>query len=615
MKTIRLTMAQALVRALAAQWTELEGQRRRLFSGVWAIFGHGNVAGLGEALYETREVLPVLRAHNEQAMAHAAVGFAKASRRRRMMACTTSIGPGATNLVTAAAVAHVNRLPLLLLPGDAFASRAPDPVLQQLEDFGDGLATVNDCLRPVSRYFDRITRPEQLISAFDRAVNILTDPAHCGPVTLALCQDVQAQAFEYPASFFEDRLWLPRRVRPDEREVSTCAAALAHARKPFAIAGGGVWYSEAEQDFQSFCEQHGVPFGETQAGKSALPASHPLNMGAVGVTGTAAANELAAEADVILAVGTRLQDFTTGSWGLFQGEGRRLVALNVQHLDASKHRALPLVCDAREGIRALNEALASWRADETWTPRARAAQRSWLEVSRGCVAPAAAGIPSDAQVIGAVQEASDGSEVIVCAAGGLPGELHKHWRSMAVGDYHSEYGYSCMGYEIAGGLGVKLAEPNREVIVLVGDGSYLMMNSEISTSVRLGIKLIVVVLDNGGFGCIERLQRQTGNASFNNLLEQSNAAPTVRTDFAAHARSLGAVGVKLASLAELPQALARALSSDRTLVMVIDTDPRKSTEAGGHWWDVAVPEVSSRPEVLEAREKYLAAQARQHLVD
>jgi 3D-(3,5/4)-trihydroxycyclohexane-1,2-dione acylhydrolase (decyclizing) len=605
---LRLTVAQALVRAMAAQWTELYGERVRVFAGVWAIFGHGNVAALGEALHAAREVLPTLRAHNEQAMGHAAVAFAKASRRRRMMACSTSIGPGATNLATAAAVAHVNRLPLLLLPGDVFASRAPDPVLQQLEDFGDGLLTANDCLRPLSRYFDRITRPEQLPSAFARAMQVLTNPATCGPVTLALCQDVQAEAWSWPQSLFEERLWTVRRSPPDQQELAHAAQALRAARRPLLICGGGVLYSEAEAILRDFCERHGIPSGETQAGKSALPASHPLNLGGIGVTGTAAANALAAEADAVLAVGTRLSDFTTGSATLFSAAGRRMISLNVQPYDAGKHDALPLIADAREGLRQLSASLAGWRADAAWTERAKSAASRWRETIAAFTTADGNRVPSDAQVIGVVQHASRPSDIIVAAAGGLPGELHRHWQAEQPGGYHLEYGYSCMGYEIAGALGVKLAHPAREVIALAGDGSYLMLNSEIASSVRLGLKLIIVVLDNGGFGCIERLQHSTGNASFNNM--RTPAAPAGDgLDFAAHARSLGAHAVRVAGLAQLASALDAARQCERTSVLVIETDPAAATTAGGHWWDVPVPEVSERAEVRGARERYTAARA------
>ncbi len=614
MTTIRLTMAQALTRFLAAQATVVDGRTLPLFAGVWAIFGHGNVAGVGEALHQIGDRLPTFRAHNEQAMAHAAIAFAKASFRRRMMAVTTSIGPGATNLVTAAALAHVNRLPVLLLPGDVFASRRPDPVLQQIEDFGDGTVSANDCFRPVSRYFDRITRPEQLIPALARAMAVLTDPAECGPVTLALCQDVQAEAFDYPAALFAERIWAPRRVRPDVDELAAAVAALRVAQRPLIVAGGGVLYAGATAALRGFAERHGVPVAETQAGKSALPDSHPLNMGSLGVTGTSAANGLAATADLVLAVGTRLQDFTTGSWALFQDPGSRVVGLNVQLFDAGKHGALPLVADAAAGLEALGQALGDWQAPADWRRRAADGKAGWAEAQRAATAPGNAPRPSDAQVIGAVQRACGPEAIVVCAAGGLPGELHKLWQARGPGSYHLEYGYSCMGYEIAGGLGVKMARPQDEVVVMVGDGSYLMMNSEIATSVMLGLKLTIVVLDNRGYGCINRLQRATGGASFNNLLEHTRHQVLPEIDFAAHAAALGAGACKVGSLAELEAGLADARAADRTTVLVIDTDPLASTGAGGHWWDVAVPEVSSRPEVNRARADYEQAVRRQRLI-
>jgi 3D-(3,5/4)-trihydroxycyclohexane-1,2-dione acylhydrolase (decyclizing) len=602
MGTIRLTMAQALVHYLAAQHTELDGQRVRLFAGVWAIFGHGNVAGIGEALAEHHTDLPTYRAHNEQAMALAAIGFAKATRRRRFMACTSSIGPGATNMVTAAAVAHVDRLPVLLLPGDVFASRRPDPVLQQVECFGDGTISVNDCFRPVSRYFDRITRPEQIMTALPRAVSLLTDPAECGPVTLALCQDVQSEAFDYPDRFFAEHVWHMRRPRPDATELADAARALRDARAPLIIAGGGVHYSDATATLDHFASAHGIPVAETQAGKSALLHDHPLNLGAIGVTGTSAANEAARSADAVLAVGTRLQDFTTGSWTLFRAPGCRMISLNVQPFDAAKHNMLPLVADAREGLTALSERLAGYRAPTAWRANPDSTMAAWRREVVAVTAPTNAPLPSDAQVIGAVQRVAPAGAIIVCAAGGLPGELHKLWQAREVGTYHLEYGYSCMGYEIAGALGVKLARPECDVIVLVGDGSYLMLNSEIATSVMLGLKLTIVLLDNGGFGCIDRLQRATGGAAFNNLLEDCGAAPMI--DFRAHAASLGASAEQVESVTELEAALHRARSAGRTNVIVIRTDPRIATTAGGHWWDVAVPEVSRRSEVRAARADY-----------
>ncbi|MBL8907868.1 MAG: 3D-(3,5/4)-trihydroxycyclohexane-1,2-dione acylhydrolase (decyclizing) [Rhizobiales bacterium] len=613
-KTIRLTMAQALARFLTRQMTEIEGRRMPLFAGVWAIFGHGNVAGLGEALYGVRKDLPTYRAHNEQAMAHTAIAYAKAMRRRRMMACTSSIGPGATNMVTAAAVAHVDRLPVLILPGDVFANRLPDPVLQQAENFGDGTASVNDCFRPVSRYFDRITRPEQVIPALNRAMAVLTDPAECGPVTLALCQDVQAEAFDYPESFFEERLWVPRRVRPDERELEQAVAALRAAKKPAIIAGGGVLFSEASATLSGFAARHGIPVSETQGGKSSLPFLDPLNMGAVGVTGTSAANAVCAEADVILAVGTRLQDFTTGSWALFKNPGKTIIGLNTQVFDATKHRALPLIADARVGLEELSANLGSWKAPEAWTHKARDGFKAWMKEADAWTAATNA-TPSDAQVIGAVQRALGRDISVLCASGGLPGELHKLWQASYPSSYHLEYGYSCMGYEIAGGIGMKMAQPERDVIVMVGDGSYLMMNSEIATSVMLGIKIIVVVLDNRGFGCITRLQKATGGARFNNLLADAQHETLPDTDFAMHARSMGAIAEKAGSVGELETALKKAKGNDRTTVLVIDTDPMISTEAGGHWWDVAVPEVSERQEVRAARKAYEEARKMQKVGD
>jgi 3D-(3,5/4)-trihydroxycyclohexane-1,2-dione acylhydrolase (decyclizing) len=612
---MRLTAAQALVRFLSRQMIEIDGREQRLVEGVFAIFGHGNVAGMGEALYGLREELPTYRAHNEQAMAHAAIAFAKASRRRRMMACTSSIGPGATNMVTAAAVAHVNRLPLLLIPGDVFASRAPDPVLQQIEDFGDGTVSANDCFRPVSRYFDRITRPEQIVPALARAFAVLTDPAECGPVTLAFCQDVQTEAFDYPDSFFAPRLHRIRRAAPDPAEVEEAAALLATARRPLVVSGGGVLYSQAEKELLAFCEKRGLPVAETQAGKSATPDDHPLAMGAVGVTGTAAANALAAEADVILGVGTRFQDFTTGSWALFRNPDRRFISINVQPFDAAKHRAVGVVGDARAGLAALDARLGGWRAPPAHAEAARKAKAEWERTAARYTAATNAELPSDAEVLGALMRAGVKSDVVVCAAGGLPGELHKLWRAGAPLGYHVEYGYSCMGYEIAGGIGVKMADPRREVVVVVGDGSYLMMNSEIATAVMLGLKLTIVVNDNRGFGCINRLQKATGGAPFNNLLRDARHERLPEVDFVAHAAAMGANAVKVASIAELEAAFKAARKSTDVEVIVIDTDPLPSTDAGGAWWEVAVPEVSARKEVAAARAGYEEALKAQRLGD
>ncbi len=615
MATVRLTMAQALVRYLAAQRVEIDGGRLPLFAGVWAIFGHGNVAGLGEALWAERAALPTFRAHNEQAMAHAAIAFAKASMRRRMMACTTSVGPGATNMVTASALAHVNRLPVLLLPGDVFAGREPDPVLQQVEAFHDGTVSANDCFRPVSRYWDRITRPEQILTALPRAMEVLTDAAECGPVTLALCQDVQAEAYGYPESFFTERFWPLRRIRPDRGELGRAAEILARAEKPMIVAGGGVHYSSATEALRTFAEAHSVPVAETQAGKGTLAWDHPMNLGSIGVTGTSAANACAGEADAVLAVGTRLQDFTTGSRTLFRNSEGTFIQLNVAAFDAGKHGAVSLISDALEGLGALTAALGGYTAPEAWQEEFGRRIGDWTQAAEAVLADDGSALPSDAQVIGAVNRRAEADDIVVCAAGGLPGELHKLWRAERPGGYHLEYGYSCMGYEIAGGLGVKMAWPGREVVVMVGDGSYLMMNSEIATSVMLGRKLTIVVLDNRGFGCIDRLQRATGGVSFNNLLEHAAHTVLPDIDFRAHAESLGALAESVNSIAELEAALTRARAAERTYAVVIKTDPAISTSAGGHWWDVAVPEVSASEDVAKARRGYDAAQTRRRLGD
>jgi 3D-(3,5/4)-trihydroxycyclohexane-1,2-dione acylhydrolase (decyclizing) len=610
--TVRLTMAQALVRYLAALRTDSgdgEGEVA-LFGGVFAIFGHGNVAGLGEALYQQRARLPTYRAHNEQGMALAAIAYAKANMRRRMMAVTSSIGPGATNLLTAAALAHVNRLPVLLLPGDVFVSRAPDPVLQQLEDARDGSVSVNDAFKPLSRYFDRIVHPAQLLTALPRAIQVLTDAGDCGPVTLALPQDVQAMAWDYPEAFFAPRCLRARRAAPPHTDVALAAQQLKSAQRPLLVAGGGVLYSEAGAALRAFAEKHGVPVAETQAGKGALAWDHALQLGALGVTGSPAANDIAHGADAVIAVGTRLQDFTTGSHSLFAGAA--LVGINVNGVDALKLGARQVQGDARLSLALLSEALGDWRSEASWQTRAAQQGERWRGgvraiTGRRDVAPPS--LPYDGEVIGAVQRSAPDSaarDIVVCAAGTLPAELHKLWRTSAAGGYHVEYGYSCMGYEIAGGLGVKMARPEMEVIVMVGDGSYLMMNSEIATSVMLDKKLIIVVLDNRGYGCINRLQVACGGAPFNNLLDdchqEGSGAPAI--DFALHAQSLGALGEHVDSIAALEGALARARAAERTYLICIDTDPARTTQEGGCWWEVAVPEVSERGEVRQARAQY-----------
>ena len=607
MKTLRLTTAQALVRYVMAQRTRLDHAEVGLVQGVFAIFGHGNVAGLGEALAAVRDEFPTYRAHNEQAMAHAAIAFAKAHARRRMMACTTSIGPGATNMVTAAALAHVNRLPVLLLPGDVFASRRPDPVLQQVEHVGDATVSANDCFRPVSRYFDRITRPEQLLRALPEAFSVLTDPAECGPVTLALCQDVQAEAWDFPVDFFAPRVHELPRPGADSARLEQAATLLARSRRPFVVAGGGVHYSGACAALADFASRYELPVGETQAGKGALPHDHPFNAGAIGVTGAAAANQLAAEADLLLLVGTRLQDFTTGSGALFADVSRAVVSINVGRHDAAKYRALALQGDARRTLAELEARVGATggRVPEAgWTQRCAELTGAWRDSVAAAIADRGTASPSDAEVLGAVNDWLAPQGTMVCAAGGLPGELHKLWRAAAPGQYHVEYGYSCMGYEIAGGLGVKLAQPEREVVVLVGDGSYLMLNSELATSIALGLKLVVVVLDNRGYGCIHRLQQACGVAPYGNLLGDATSPDAPVVDFAAHARALGALAEQVTGIAELRAALLGARAAPRTAVIVIATDPTLSTAAGGQWWDVPVAANSDADAVREARRQY-----------
>jgi len=604
MATVRLTAAQATVRWLSAQHVETSTGKVPYFAGVWAIFGHGNVAGLGEALHGVRDVLPTWRAHNEQGMAHAAIAFAKQSRRERAMVCTTSIGPGATNMVTAAALAHVNRLPVLFLPGDVYASRRPDPVLQQVEDFGDGTISANDCFKPVSRYFDRIVRPEQILDCLPRALATMLDPATCGPATLAFCQDVQAEAFDYPESFFARRVWRIGRPQPDPRDLNDLIALIKAAKRPLIVAGGGVLYSRAETALAAFAYDTRVPVAETQGGKGALVWDHPRNLGSVGVTGSSAANAAAETADLIVGIGTRLQDFTTGSRALFGADGRKLVQVNVAPHDAHKHGATSVVGDAGAVLAALSEQLQGWTAPAAWSAEASDRISGWNAIFDEATKADARPLPADAQVLGAVWRAASDDAVVVCAAGGLPGELHKLWRTKVAGGYHVEYGFSCMGYEIAGAVGVKMAAPDRETHVMVGDGSYLMLNSELATSVMMGAKLIVTVLDNRGFACINRLQAATGGAPFNNLLADTAHQTLPDIDFAAHAKSLGARSEKVANLAELEAALQRAKASDRTYVVVIDTDPMPTTQGGGAWWDVAVPEVSVRPAVNAARADY-----------
>jgi 3D-(3,5/4)-trihydroxycyclohexane-1,2-dione acylhydrolase (decyclizing) len=615
METVRITTAEAIVRYLVAQKTEIDGRIEPLFPGVYAIFGHGNVTCLGHALEQHRDVLPTWRGQNEQGMALAAIGYAKAVKRRQIMVATSSIGPGATNMITAAGVAMANRLPVLLISGDTFQSRVPDPVLQQVEQFGDPSTTVNDGFRPVVRYWDRITHPAQVLQSLPHGVHTMLDPADCGPVFIGLPQDVQAMAFDYPVEFFDEVVHHPRRPRADQGEIARAADALASARRPLIIAGGGVHWSDAEAELRAFAERHNVPVVETVAGRTSLPQSHPLHAGPIGVTGCTSANALAADADVVLAVGTRLQDFTTGSWTVFANPSARIVGVNTARFDATKHRSLPVVGDARESLIELSRALGEFRADDAWSARSASEAATYHSYIDHIAAPSTStdsGLPTYAQVVGVVDRLATESTYVVTAAGGFPGELVNGWRSDVVHSFDTEYGFSCMGYEIAGAWGAKMAQPDREVVALVGDGSYLMMNSDLYSSVLSGHKLIVIVCDNGGYAVINRLQVNQGGVPFNNLIADARIVEEVRVDFAAHAAAMGCRSETVSSIAELEAAFERARAADRTSVIALCTDAYSWTE-GGAFWEVGVPEVSSRDEVLAARSALEAGKTSQRV--
>ena len=604
-KVIKLTAAQALIRFMIAQKVKINDEIKPLFPGVWAIFGHGNVAGIGEALFQHQEALPTYRGQNEQSMAHAAIAYSKTLNRQQIMACTSSAGPGSTNIVTAAALAHINRIPLLLLPGDTFATRIPDPVLQQLEDNTDQTITTNDCFKPVSRFFDRIMRPEQLLTSLPQAIRVLTDPVDTGTVTIAFPQDVQTMSWNYPERFFEEKIHFLRRQHADENQLKSAVQMILKAKKPVVIAGGGIHYSLATKELEDFSNNLLIPIGETQAGKGAIPWENPMNVGSVGVTGGSACNELLKEADLIIAIGTRLGDFITGSRTLFNSEAT-LLSINVCAYDSIKHRALSLVGDAKLTLNTLMKYCTAIKTSNDWQQRVSILRNEWLIAVDEASRDKGTLLPSDGEVVGAVNRSSRERDVVVCAAGGLPGDLQKLWKTSFDRGYHIEYGYSCMGYEIAGGLGVKMALPDSQVYVMVGDGSYLMMNSEIFSSVMLGLKLIIVVVDNGGYGCIHRLQENCGNSGFNNLIRdcRSTQNEVMRVDFAAHARSMGAKSEEVKGIASLEKALERARSSETTYVINILTDPNKTVKEGGNWWDVAVAEVSNEKGVNKARKNY-----------
>jgi 3D-(3,5/4)-trihydroxycyclohexane-1,2-dione acylhydrolase (decyclizing) len=611
MSTIRCTMAQALVRYLSNQFTIVDGEQVPLFPGVFAIFGHGNVTCISEALEGVQDILPTWRGQNEQSMALAAIGFAKAKRRRQIMVAATSIGPGALNMVTAAGVAHTNRLPVLLLAGDTFVNRRPDPVMQQVEHFGDPTINVNDAFKAVTRYWDRIVHPEQLISSLPQAVATLLDPADCGPAFIGLPQDVQEIAWDYPAAFFEPTIHTIPRPRADRDKLIEAVRLLKSAKRPLIISGGGVRYSGAEDVLGRFAEKHGIPLAETIAGKGAVTHDHPAHVGPMGIVGSTSANALAAEADVILAVGTRLMDFTTGSWTCFSPDAR-FISINAARYDATKHRALAVVADARETIEELAEAVQGWTADTAWTERGRVEFAKWNSMLDGFQRPTNDPIPTYAQVVGIVNSKAGERDLLIAAAGGLPGEVMKNWRVKEPNTFDCEFGFSCMGYEIAAGWGAAMADPTRTPIVMVGDGTYMMMNSDIYSSVLAGHKMIIIVCDNGGYAVINRLQNAKGGASFNNLIRDCRVKEPFSVDFAKHAEAMGALTRHVESLADLDQALDWAKTTDRTTVITIVSDAFTWTP-GDAWWDVGVPQVSERDEVIEASKAQLDGRKRQRV--
>ncbi len=622
MNTIRLTVGQAVVRFLAAQYSERDGKRRRLIAGCFGIFGHGNVAGLGQALLEAElspdpgSGLRYLQGRNEQAMVHAAAAFARTRNRMSTLACTSSIGPGATNMVTGAALATINRLPVLLLPGDVFATRVADPVLQQLEQPGARDISVNDAFRPVSRFFDRVWRPEQLPSALLAGMRVLTDPAETGAVTLALPQDVQVEAYDWPAELFRERVWHIPRTPPDPAAVARAAELIRSARRPLIVAGGGVIYSEATQVLRRFTDTFGIPVGQTQAGKGTMRSDDPLCAGAIGATGTTAANELAARADVVIGIGTRWSDFTTASRTVFADPEVRFVNVNVAAFDAAKQSGVAVVADARAALGALADALTGWSTDLTYRDRARELADRWHATVQAAYTTRHQPLPAQAEVIGVVNEVSTDADVVLCAAGSMPGDLHKLWRTRAPGEYHVEYGYSCMGYEIAGGLGAKLAAPDSEVFVMVGDGSYLMMASELVTAVQEGIKLVVVCVDNHGFASIGGLSESVGSQRFGTSYRFRGPGGRLDGDYlpvdlAANAASLGVDVLRAKSIEEFRQALIEARASDRTTLVHIETDPLLPAPPSEAWWDVPVAEVAGLESTREARAGYEKAKQRQ----
>ncbi len=603
---MRLTVAQATVLFLSRQYSEQDGVERRLIPGCFGIFGHGNVAGIGQALQQFPDVR-YYQSRNEQAMVHAAAAFAKHQRRTQTLACTTSVGPGATNMITGAAGATINCVPVLLLPSDTFARRNVNPVLQQLELPSSIDTTVNDCFRPVSRYWDRVQRPDQLTSALLEGMRVLTSPADTGAVTLCLPQDVQTESWDYPKELFEKRVWTIARARCDRRVLKQAAQWIREARKPLIVAGGGVLYSGAEGLLKDLCERTGIPVGETQAGKGSLPYDHACALGAIGTTGTSAANRIAAEADLVIGLGTRWSDFTTASKSAFQHPDVRFINVNVAEIDAFKHAALPVVGDARATLEELLPALEGYRVPDDYRSECRRLAQEWDQtVTELYNAQAPNGLFAQSAVVGAVNHFSEPRDVVLCAAGSLPGDLHKLWRTRDPRGYHMEYGYSCMGYEIAGALGVKMAEPEREVYCLVGDGSYLMMAQEIVTAVQEGVKLTIVLLDNQGYASIGGLSNSVGSEGFGTYYHYA-----VPVDFEQNARSMGALTIAPTNMNQLLKALETARKSAKTTVIVVKT--HRDTRVGGYdsWWDVPVAEVSQMESVQHARVEYEGKRKRQ----
>ncbi|QFQ79451.1 3D-(3,5/4)-trihydroxycyclohexane-1,2-dione acylhydrolase (decyclizing) [Vibrio harveyi] len=607
MKTVRLTVAEALAQYLAAQMIEIDGKKEQLFGAAFAIFGHGNVTCFGQQLKNIEDKIPTWRGQNEQSMATAAIAYAKANLRRRIGIATSSIGPGATNMVTAAGIAHTNRLPVLLISGDAYVSRLPDPVLQQPENFYDPSITCNDAFKPLTRYWDRIISPTQLMHSLPQAIDTMLDPETCGPAFIGLPQDIQGVAYDFPEVFFQEKVHRIRRPEPEVADLEDAKAALLSAKQPLVISGGGVHYSLATDELAAFAKKHNIPVVETIAGRATMLQNNPLNAGPIGVTGSDSANYMAAHADVVLAVGTRLQDFTTGSWSVFKNPDMKLVTINTARFDAIKHRAIPVKADAKRGLVELSNLLGDFRSSDEWAATAKAQADEWKAVVHRRTHPQPGdlldGTSSYAEVIGKLNKSMQPGDTVLTAAGGLPAELAMNWQNYQIGKFDIEFGFSCMGYEIAGGWGAKVANPDNDVVVLVGDGSYLIQNSDIYSSVLTGHKMIVVVCDNGGFAVINKLQNNTGNESFNNLLEDCRRpnGEVARVDFAKHAEAQGAISEKLTSIDQFDDAFQRAKEADRTYVIVVDIDPVSpmAWSKCDCWWEVGLPQVTRNDDTAE----------------